>query len=54
MEKNENQMTKFLLEFGPVVVLFISSKYAPLGEEFIDTPDLGKIIFATKVFIPII
>ena len=54
MEKNENQLIKFLLEFGPVVIFFISYKYAPLGEEFIDNPDLGKIIFATKVFIPII
>mgnify|MGYP001421124047 FL=1 len=52
MEKNENQLIKFLLEFGPVVVFFISYKYAPLGEEFIDNPDLGKIIFATKVFWP--
>ena len=54
MEKNENQLIKFLLEFGPVVVFFVAYKYAPLGPEFIDKPDLGKIIFATKIFIPVI
>ena len=51
MEKNENQLSKFLLEFGPVVVFFVAYKYAPIGEGFVDTPDLGKIIFATKIFI---
>ena len=54
MEKNENQLSKFLLEFGPVVVFFIAYKYAPIGADFIENPDLGKVIFATKVFIPMI
>ena len=27
MEKNENQLSKFLLEFGPVVVFFVAYKY---------------------------
>ncbi len=54
MEKNENQLSKFLLEFGPVVVFFIAYKYAPIGADFIENPDLGKVIFATKVFIPVI
>ena len=54
MRKNENSLIKFLLEFGPLLVFFISYKYAPIGENFVDNPDLGKIIFATKLFIPVI
>lgn len=54
MSKNENSLNKFFLEFGPVVIFFVAYKYAPLGEDFIGNPDLGKIIFATKVFIPVI
>ena len=54
MRKNENSLVKFFLEFGPLLVFFISYKYAPIGENFVDNPDLGKIIFATKLFIPVI
>lgn len=54
MRKNENSLIKSFLEFGPLLVFFISYKYAPIGENFVDNPDLGKIIFATKLFIPVI
>ena len=54
MTKSNNSISKFLLEFGPVLIFFLSYRYAPIGPEFTDNPDLGKIIFATKVFIPII
>ena len=54
MTKSNNSIGKFFLEFGPVLIFFLSYKYAPIGPEFDDNPDLGKIIFATKVFIPVI
>ncbi len=54
MTNGNNSISKFFLEFGPVVIFFLSYKYAPIGPEFGDNPDLGKIIFATKIFIPII
>ena len=54
MRNNENSLIKSFLEFGPLLVFFISYKYAPIGENFVDNPDLGKIIFATKLFIPVI
>ena len=54
MRKNESSLIKSFLEFGPLLVFFISYKYAPIGENFVDNPDLGKIIFATKLFIPVI
>tara|TARA_B100000575_G_C23075130_1_gene619286 strand:+ start:425 stop:1021 length:597 start_codon:yes stop_codon:yes gene_type:complete len=54
MRQNENSLIKSFLEFGPLLVFFISYKYAPIGENFVDNPDLGKIIFATKLFIPVI
>ena len=54
MTKSNNSIVKFFLEFGPVLIFFLSYKYAPIGPEFDDNPDLGKIIFATKVFIPVI
>ena len=54
MRKNENSLIKSFLEFVQLLVFFISYKYAPIGENFVDNPDLGKIIFATKLFIPVI
>ncbi len=53
-EKKSNSILKFILDFGPVIIFFLAYKYAPLIEVPENERDLEKIIFATKVFVPVI
>ena len=53
--KEENSLTKSILEFVPLVTFFLAYYYFPnsnnlTGEEL----SVEKIIFATKVFVPIL
>ena len=52
--KNQTSLVKLILELGPVLVFFLSYKYAPIPENFEGDKSLEQIIFATKVFIPVI
>ena len=54
VNSKQNGTLKFLLEFGPILVIFVSYKYAPLPEMFEGDESLERIIFSTKVFIPTI
>ena len=54
-KKEENSLTKSILEFVPLVTFFLAYYYYPntdnlTGEEL----SVEKIIFATKVFVPIL
>ena len=53
-DKQSNSILKFVLDFGPVIIFFLAYKYAPLGEVSENERDLEKIIFATKIFVPVI
>ena len=54
-KKEENSLTKSMLEFVPLITFFLAYYYFPnsnnlTGEEL----SVEKIIFATKVFVPIL
>ena len=54
-KKEENSLTKSILEFVPLITFFLAYYYFPnsnnlTGEEL----SVEKIIFATKVFVPIL
>ena len=54
-KKEENSLTKSILEFVPLITFFLAYYYYPnsrnlTGEEL----SVEKIIFATKVFVPIL
>ena len=54
-KKEENSLTKSMLEFVPLLTFFLAYYYFPnsnnlTGEEL----SVEKIIFATKVFVPIL
>ena len=54
-KKEENSLTKSILEFVPLVTFFLAYYYYPnsnnlTGEEL----SVEKIIFATKIFVPIL
>ena len=54
-KKEENSLTKSILEFVPLVTFFLAYYYFPnsnnlTGEEL----SVEKIIFATKVFVPVL
>ena len=54
-KKEENSLTKSILEFVPLVTFFLAYYYFPnsnnlTGEEL----SVEKIIFATKIFVPIL
>ena len=54
-KKEENSMTKSILEFVPLIAFFLAYYYFPnpnnlTGEEL----SVEKIIFATKVFVPVL
>tara|TARA_A100001011_G_C14095811_1_gene750577 strand:- start:276 stop:887 length:612 start_codon:yes stop_codon:yes gene_type:complete len=51
---NQTSLVKLILEIGPVLVFFLCYKYAPIPENFEGDKSLEQIIFATKVFIPVI
>ena len=53
-ENKNNSILKSVLEFGPIVIFFLSYKYAPIPELSPDEESLERIIFATKIFIPTI
>ncbi len=50
----QNNGSKFLLEFGPIIIFFLGYKFAPIPESFEGDESLEQIIFATKIFIPAI
>ena len=54
-KKEENSLTKSILEFVPLIAFFLAYYYFPnsnnlMGEEL----SVEKIIFATKVFVPVL
>ena len=54
-KKEENSITKSILEFVPLIAFFLAYYYFPnsnslMGEEL----SVEKIIFATKVFVPVL
>ena len=53
-ENKYNSTLKSVLEFGPIVIFFLSYKYAPIPELSPGEESLERIIFATKIFIPTI
>ena len=52
--QKQNNTLKIFLEFGPIIVFFISYKYAPVQGIGQGDESLERIIFATKIFIPTI
>ena len=54
MDNNKNNFFKSGLELAPIIIFFLSYKYAPMPELFDGDESLERIIFATKVFIPVI
>jgi intracellular septation protein len=55
MSKNEqSSIIKSILEFGPIIIFFLAYRYAPIPPNFDGDPNLEQIIFATKLFIPVI
>ena len=53
-EKAINPMLKLLLELGPVVLFFLSFRWAPVPAGADDAAkQLAQVIFATKIFIPV-
>ena len=53
-ENKKSSLTKSILEFGPILIFFLAYKYAPIPPNFDGDPNLEQIIFATKIFIPVI
>ena len=56
MENKEgNSLTKSILEFVPLVTFFLAYYYFPNPKNFTgEELSVEKIIFATKVFVPIL
>ena len=53
--KEENSLTKSILEFVPLITFFLAYYYYPNSSNLIgDDLSVEKIIFATKVFVPIL
>ena len=54
-EKKTNSLLKFALELGPIAVFFLAYRWAVIPDGATETEaQLAKILFATKVFIPVI
>ena len=54
-KKEENSLTKSILEFIPLITFFLAYYYYPNSSNLIgDDLSVEKIIFATKVFVPIL
>ena len=54
-KKEENSLTKSILEFVPLITFFLAYYYFPnsnnlMGEDL----SVEKIIFATKIFVPVL
>ncbi len=53
-EKKINPIVKLVLELGPIMVFFLSFRWAPVAEGAEDmAKQLAQVIFATKVFVPV-
>ena len=50
----QQSLSKTILEFGPILIFFLAYRYAPIPPEFDGDKGLEQIIFATKIFIPVI
>ena len=50
----QQSLSKPILEFGPILIFFLAYRYAPIPPEFDGDKGLEQIIFATKIFIPVI
>ncbi len=50
----QHSWSKTILEFGPILIFFLAYKFAPIPPEFEGDKGLEQIIFATKIFIPVI
>ena len=54
-KKEENSLTKSIFEFVPLITFFLAYYYYPNSSNLIgDDLSVEKIIFATKVFVPIL
>jgi len=54
-QKQANGLLKFALELGPIAVFFLAYRWAVVPDGSTETEaQLAKILFATKVFIPVI
>ena len=54
-KKEENSLTKSILEFVPLITFFLAYYYYPNSNNLIgEDLSVEKIIFATKVFVPIL
>ncbi len=54
-EKQANPLLKLGLEIGPIIAFFLAYRWAPVAEGATETEaQLAQILFATKVFIPLI
>ncbi len=54
-KKEENSLTKSILEFVPLIAFFLAYYYYPNSSNLIgEDLSVEKIIFATKVFVPIL
>ncbi len=54
-EKKTNPILKMVLELGPIGVFFLAYRWAPIAEGATETEgQLAQILFATKIFIPVI
>ncbi|MBL4805848.1 MAG: septation protein A [Rhodobacteraceae bacterium] len=53
-QKKQNPIMKLVLEMGPIMVFFLSYKFAPSAEGLGDDErQLAQVLFATAVFIPV-
>lgn len=53
-QKQQNPIVKLALEMGPIMVFFLSYKFAPFAEGLSDDErQLAQVLFATAVFIPV-
>ena len=54
-KKEENSITKSILEFVPLIAFFLAYYYFPNPNNLMDEElSVEKIIFATKVFVPVL
>ncbi len=53
-QKKQNPILKLVLEMGPIMVFFLSYKFAPHAEGISDDErQLAQVLFATAVFVPV-
>ena len=54
-QKQSNPILKLALELGPILIFFLAYRWAEVTPDASETEEqLQKMLFATKVFIPVI